>query len=127
MRGMLMATTATLLVTANAQSDRIQFLSGLGYIQNDELVVQVGDLTTWRSGVALRSGPFVSGYGWDTYPGGSAVLISQIVDDVPQRPVDWSPPRRVPVTEVNTPRGRCGECDCNRRRWSVEPELLIPR
>lgn len=125
MRGTCLATTLTLIWTASAPGDRIQFLTGLGYIQNDELVVQIGDVTAWRGGAAVQTGSIVTGYGWETYPGGEPVLISQLVD-VPQRSVIWSPPRRVPVTEVVS-RNRCGECDCNRRRWTVEPELLLAR
>ncbi len=80
-----------------ARADEIMYLGNTGYIYEGELVQYSGNTIFWRGGNVIRLQGMTIGTGWDTYPGGRAVLLSQLVPQPPSeqfyRPRPLSPQR----------------------------------
>jgi|GEM_PF-6306445 len=135
-------------VSAMAQSEFINFLPSGGYLEDGKLVLYGENSITWSGGSAFRSGSVVVGEGWDTYPGGRAVLVSQLVIQerssrtcepwpAPQ-PQPWRSalprPRVLPELECDLPGRQPTLLDRHRRlmdeslRWPVGgPEQAVIR
>lgn len=114
-------TMVTSIAMASAPNDQIQMLEGLGYLDGNRLVLTVEDSIYWRGGFAQRMGTVVVGSGWETYPGGRAVLISGLLSD--QRRDRVAPARRRERAEAPTlPPVQCGGTT---PRYMVDSSLLI--